>query len=180
MTVQLSRIFRAALVGATSLAAISCTNSPAYNEDGNVFISPRPPKYGFRGTNSPDYAAGQGNQDKPKKSDTGEDPSKLHDQSGNTAATDTGNKPTEGAGTTTPPPATENPSSTADTGSTGATNPPAATKPNSNLPYGSPVIGKKGYVYSPYAPEKGMVDVTDIPSGTKVECPYTGKVFRVP
>lgn len=50
----------------------------------------------------------------------------------------------------------------------------------SKLPYGIPIPGKVGFVYSPFASEKGMVDVTDVPTGTKVECPYTGKTFRVP
>jgi len=49
-----------------------------------------------------------------------------------------------------------------------------------DLPYGIPVVGKKGSVYSPYAPEKGQVDVSGLNRHTKVECPYTGKSFRVP
>ena len=60
---------------------------------------------------------------------------------------------------------------------------PEETKPavtREDLPFGQPVVGKKGYVYSPYAPDKGQVDVVDIPSGTKVKCPYTNKTFRVP
>jgi hypothetical protein len=61
--------------------------------------------------------------------------------------------------------------------------PPAPTtkpKPADTLPFGVPVIGKKGFVYSPFAMEKGMVDVSELASGTKVECPYTFKHFRVP
>jgi hypothetical protein len=48
-----------------------------------------------------------------------------------------------------------------------------------DLPYGTPVVGKRGFAYSPYASDK-VVDVVDLPRGTKVKCPYTGKVFRVP
>lgn len=58
---------------------------------------------------------------------------------------------------------------------------PAAPAPvkRDDLPFGVPVVGKNGYVYSPYT--KGqLVDVTGIPSGTRVECPYTKKHFRVP
>lgn len=49
-----------------------------------------------------------------------------------------------------------------------------------DLPYATPAVGKAGFVHSPYAPDKGLVDVTDIPRGTKVECPFTRKLFRVP
>jgi hypothetical protein len=56
---------------------------------------------------------------------------------------------------------------------------PAPAK-REDLPYGLPITGKKGYVYSPYGETRQQVDVTDIPTGTKVKCPYTGKVFRVP
>ena len=41
-------------------------------------------------------------------------------------------------------------------------------------------MGRKGLVRSPYAEDQGMVDVTDLPAGAKVKCPFTGKVFRVP
>ncbi len=69
--------------------------------------------------------------------------------------------------------------------------PPAETRPpepaptpkpavREDLPYGIPVVGKKGMVYSPYAPEKGQVDVDGYKRGTRVECPYTQKHFRVP
>lgn len=48
------------------------------------------------------------------------------------------------------------------------------------LPFGVPVPDKPGFLFSPYAPDKGMIDVRGIPSGTKVACPYTQKIFRVP
>ncbi len=62
------------------------------------------------------------------------------------------------------------------------TSPPPAPRPakREDLPYGTPIPGKKGYVYSPYDTKKQQVDVSGIPTGTKVKCPYTGKVFRVP
>ena len=58
--------------------------------------------------------------------------------------------------------------------------PPPTPAKREDLPYGIPIPGKKGYVYSPYGEARQQVDVTDIPTGTKVKCPYTGKVFRVP
>lgn len=55
---------------------------------------------------------------------------------------------------------------------------PAPAK-REDLPFGIPIPGKKGYVYSPFS-DKQQVDVSGIPTGTKVKCPYTSKVFRVP
>jgi hypothetical protein len=43
-----------------------------------------------------------------------------------------------------------------------------------------PVPGKPGFVTSPHAPNVGYVDIRGFPSGTKVKCPYTGRVFIVP
>ena len=49
-----------------------------------------------------------------------------------------------------------------------------------DLMYGTPVPGKPGFVTSPFAPDKGYVDVTGFPPGTEVEDPYTGKTFLTP
>ena len=149
-----------AFAGIACMAA-SCTNQPYYRPDGNVFIrEDGRPKYGYQGTNAP--APTPTPPSKPK--DLGEDPEKLHNTPEKPPTTDV--PPT--TGNTTPP--------------TDPTSPEKPVKPNPNasLPFGTPVIGEKGYVYSPYAPDKGKVDVKDIPSGTKVECPYTKKIFRVP
>jgi hypothetical protein len=51
---------------------------------------------------------------------------------------------------------------------------------NSDLPYGTPVPGKKGFVTSPFAPDSGYVDVRGFNPGTEVKDPYSGKVFLTP
>ncbi len=57
--------------------------------------------------------------------------------------------------------------------------PPVDNKP-AGPPYGIKVNGKPGFVYSPYDKSAGIVDVQGMAPGTKVKCPYTGKVFIVP
>ncbi|HWB03801.1 MAG TPA: hypothetical protein VG796_12315 [Verrucomicrobiales bacterium] len=65
-----------------------------------------------------------------------------------------------------------------------ATPPPESPPPSKTLreelPFGTPVVGRKGMVYSPYAPERGQVDVAGLKRGTRVKCPYTGHHFRAP
>ncbi len=45
---------------------------------------------------------------------------------------------------------------------------------------GTPVPGQSGLVTSPFAPDRGYVDVTGFSPGTEVEDPYTGKIFLTP
>ncbi len=66
-----------------------------------------------------------------------------------------------------------------------ATNPlpqPKVETPSNTpeLPYGSAITGRPGFVNSPYAAKHQLVDVTGLPVGMEVKCPYTGKLFRVP
>lgn len=49
-----------------------------------------------------------------------------------------------------------------------------------DLPYAVPVSGRPGFVTSPYAPTRGLVDVREFASGTEVKDPYTGKIFLTP
>jgi hypothetical protein len=57
---------------------------------------------------------------------------------------------------------------------------PAASQQQAQLPYGKPVPGKPGYVFSPFDPNGGYVDVTGYTPGSKVKDPYSGKIFLVP
>ena len=70
--------------------------------------------------------------------------------------------------------------------STSATSHPSATPRSSStnsaaqFPVAKPVPGKPGYVFSPYDPNGGYVDVSGYPSGSKVKDPYSQKIFLVP
>lgn len=57
---------------------------------------------------------------------------------------------------------------------------PAPAAPADQIPYGTPVPGRPGLVNSPFAGKYQLVDVTGLPAGQEVKCPYTGKLFRVP
>lgn len=48
------------------------------------------------------------------------------------------------------------------------------------FPTAKPVPGKPGYVFSPFDPKGGYVDVSGYPSGSKVKDPYANKIFLVP
>lgn len=56
----------------------------------------------------------------------------------------------------------------------------AATSQPTQFPTAKPVPGKPGYVFSPFDPSGGYVDVTGYPSGSKAKDPYSQKVFIVP
>lgn len=61
-----------------------------------------------------------------------------------------------------------------------ATTPAPTPKPVQEIPYGSAIAGRPGFVNSPFAAKHQLVDVTGLPTGMEVKCPYTGKLFRVP
>ena len=56
----------------------------------------------------------------------------------------------------------------------------ANSKRGEDLPYGTPVPGKQGFVTSPFSPSSGYIDVRGFAPGTPVKDPYTGKVFLTP
>lgn len=61
-----------------------------------------------------------------------------------------------------------------------APTPPPSLTSASDLPYGTSIPGRAGFVNSPFAAKHQLVDVTGLPTGMEVKCPYTGKLFRVP
>ena len=58
--------------------------------------------------------------------------------------------------------------------------PRSAANPPDKFPTAKIVPGKPGYVFSPYDPNGGYVDVNGFTSGSKVKDPYSGKIFLVP
>ncbi|HEX8078479.1 MAG TPA: hypothetical protein VF511_11740, partial [Chthoniobacterales bacterium] len=58
--------------------------------------------------------------------------------------------------------------------------PSRSVSTQAQLPTAKPVPGKPGYVFSPFDPSGGYVDVTGYTSGQKVKDPYSGKIFLVP
>ena len=56
----------------------------------------------------------------------------------------------------------------------------SVANPSAPYPTAKAVPGKPGYVFSPYDPNGGYVDVNGFTSGSKVKDPYSGKIFLVP
>ena len=70
--------------------------------------------------------------------------------------------------------------STAVTPRTSATPRSSLSNSAAQFPVAKPVPGKPGYVFSPYDPNGGYVDVTGYQPGSKVKDPYSQKIFLVP
>ncbi len=169
---MISPLLRLTLSAATAAGALlvsSCTMfPPPAPQPGPPFADGRP-RYGHNGTESPNYA-------NDPRAATGQP--EIKRDPNNTRVDIT--PPAPRTGTAPPgtlPPITSDPNRPPVT-----TDPPPVTKPaqHEDLPFGTPVVGRQGMVYSPYAPEKGVVDVEGLKRGTRVECPYTKKHFRVP
>ena len=86
-----------------------------------------------------------------------------------------------------PPRSTTKPSSSPRSSPSGVTekskpspSPSRTTSNAAQIPTAKPVPGKPGYVFSPFDPSGGYVDVTGYTSGQKVKDPYSGKIFLVP
>ena len=108
--------------------------------------------------------------------DKPEEPGDKPDKPGN-SGTDTpgGWKPptTNGGSDVTPPEPTDPPE---------PPEPPKDPEPPvvEEAPFGIPVPGQKGMIKSPHAPTSGLIDVSGMKPGTKIRCPYSGNVIRVP
>lgn len=82
------------------------------------------------------------------------------------SATNTGNAPT-----ISPTPSASKPALSAT---------PAQDLNPADIPYATWAPGKRGVVKSPFDPGGRLIDVRDFNAGQTSQCPYTGKVFRVP
>lgn len=87
---------------------------------------------------------------------------------------------TSSTATSPPPQEEETRPPTAVTPRPSATPRSASSNSAAQFPVAKPVPGKPGYVFSPYDPNGGYVDVTGYQSGSKVKDPYSQKIFLVP
>jgi hypothetical protein len=99
-----------------------------------------------------------------------------------TASSDTVTTPgrTVAPSTTKPSPVPRSSPPTVTETSKPSPSPSRTTSTQAQLPTAKPVPGKPGYVFSPFDPSGGYVDVTGYASGQKVKDPYSGKIFLVP
>lgn len=172
------------LAAAGALSGVSCNTifpPPAPAPMGPGFAPPGPNRYGYQGTESPNYAEPRALPSNPSANPQGQ---RTIKRDPNNTTVDVTPPPPRNTPSDTPPSITPPPTTTdtpAPETTPPSTTPPAVTPvPREDLPYGIPVVNKKGMVYSPYAEDKGQVDVDGLKRGTRVKCPYTGKHFRVP
>lgn len=155
------------------------------SRDGTIFLPSQPQPAPPRSPSSPGSGAGTAATQPPPSSPSGaaSGPGDAPPTFGDPSAGSPGGGSTGPAGEsgTGPSVAGTGPGAS---GGTSPTSPgsgaPEAVAPASTAPFGIPVPGKAGYVYSPFDEKKRYVDVTDIAAGTEVKCPYTQKIFKVP
>ena len=94
--------------------------------------------------------------------------------------TDETSPPAQGEPGPTAPPRVARSENGAQTHSTNSSTARTTSSQNTDIPYGKPVPGKPGYVFSPFDKKGGYVDVTGYSPGQKVKDPYTGRIFLVP
>src|SRR5205814_457481 len=81
--------------------------------------------------------------------------------------------------TASPPQQNETHPSTSATSHVGVTPQSSSTNSAAQFPVAKPVPGKPGYVFSPYDPNGGYVDVSAYPAGSKAKDPYSQKILLV-
>ena len=170
---------------ACSLPFVSCSDTP--NSDRNTVFYPadesprtgmtqRQQRFGSRGSsNQPSSSSNANNQANTNSGGTSQPPS---DPNGIVMPRDP----------STDPNLENDPAGTTDGSGAGSTAAEGTTPaPSAEAPYAEAVPGKYGLVYSPFVADKkkALVNVTDennvpLPPGTEVQCPLTGKIFRVP
>ena len=167
-----------AAIAAGALLSASCVLFPPPPPVTPGFAPAGPNRFGYGGTQSPNYPSS--------------DPRALPGNSGNPGSSsnqpprEIKRDPRDTVVNIDPPPPRNskppaealppsNPTPPSESGST-----VSKPVPREDLPYGIVAVGRKGFVYSPYAEDRGLVDVDGMKRGTRVECPYTKKHFRVP
>ncbi len=172
---------RAALaaVAAGTLLGTSCTifPPPASGPEGPPFAPEGRHRFGHNGTQSPNYPDPREDRDPgnsppppreirrdPNNTDINLEPPPPRTPKEKPEPKDPGERVTP-PDSTPPPPAPT----------------PPAPKPSAveDLPYGVPVPGQPGIVYSPY-PGEGKLDVTGFKRGTRVRLKGSTNHFRVP
>ena len=58
--------------------------------------------------------------------------------------------------------------------------PPAIPSTPSDYKFGIPVPERPGMIRSPHNPDAGLIDARGLKPGTKIRCPFTSKVIKVP
>jgi len=164
-----------AAVALGTLLGTACNTFPPPAPVAPGFAPPGTNRYGYQGTQSPNYSEPRA---LPSNNSAANAVQREIKRDPNNTTVDVTppppkNSPTPAEAPLETPPAVTTPPVT-------DTPPAVAPVPREDLPYGIPVVGKKGMVYSPYAEDKGQVDVEGLKRGTRVKCPYTGKHFRVP
>ena len=86
-------------------------------------------------------------------------------------------QPGPAADTTDPAADTTDPAAdTTDPSPDAGTTPPVAE----DYKFGVPVPGRPGMIRSPHNPDAGLIDARGLKPGTKIRCPFTSKVIKVP
>ncbi|MGI8603031.1 MAG: hypothetical protein ACR2OZ_08525 [Verrucomicrobiales bacterium] len=198
---MLSRFFKPITLAAVLLSFGSCTTDYYGGPDGNIFLDRRhPPRYGHGGTDSPHFegmeehrgtrrpraeargdvgAGSAGSTEYLERRERDRARSTDADDDRSTRDEDEDARRTAGERTSRENSSNQEEATSSEKPASSSTDGNATKSGEGNLPFGVPVPGKDGLVYSPYF-SGGYVDVKGMPPGSKARCPYSKKVFRVP